>query len=172
MFIAQFQNIATFDCGRSSRSHINLLISQHFLFRVVVAKRNDSIECSGFCKLNHQKFFHCCCCILLFFTVSSLKIKTFVEKVIGEYSWVISIFVCLSCLGYINGGFLSASRTIFGAVSSICWRIKEGNKMKSYLFKLLWKARKNHMPKCLAFINIKFLTPITSILFLVNICLI
>lgn len=67
---------------------------------------------------------------------------SFVEKVIGEYSWVMSIFVCLSCLGYINGGFLSASRTIFGA------------------------ARKNHMPKFLAFINIKFLTPITSILFL------
>ncbi|CAF0717306.1 unnamed protein product [Brachionus calyciflorus] len=67
---------------------------------------------------------------------------SFAEKIIPNASWLISVFVSLSALGYINGALFSASRTIFGA------------------------ARNNHMPVFLAFINIKFLTPITSILFM------
>jgi amino acid transporter len=73
---------------------------------------------------------------------SSAVAFTFAEKLIGEYSWIVSIFVALSSLGYINGALFSASRTIFGA------------------------ARNHHMPFVLAFIHIKFLTPITSILFM------
>ncbi|RNA43418.1 Y+L amino acid transporter 2 [Brachionus plicatilis] len=73
---------------------------------------------------------------------SSAVAYSFVEKIFPKLSWIISIFVCLSTLGYINGALFSASRTIFGA------------------------ARNNHMPLFLAFINIKFLTPITSILFM------
>jgi len=67
---------------------------------------------------------------------------TFVEKLVGPYSGVMSICVALSCLGFLNGSLFSASRTIFAA------------------------ARKNHMPSVLALININYLTPITSILFM------
>lgn len=73
---------------------------------------------------------------------SSAVAFSFAEKIIGQYSWIISIFVALSTLGYINGTLFAASRTIFGA------------------------ARNNHMPTLLAFINIKFLTPMTSIIFM------
>lgn len=47
----------------------------------------------------------------------NFKFKSFVEKIFPKLSWIISIFVCLSTLGYINGALFSASRTIFGAVS-------------------------------------------------------
>ncbi|CAF1036527.1 unnamed protein product [Brachionus calyciflorus] len=73
---------------------------------------------------------------------SSAVAFSFADKILGDYSWIMSIFVSLSSLGYINGALFSASRTIFGA------------------------ARNSHMPSLLALINIKFLTPITSILFM------
>merc|ERR1712127_28273 len=73
---------------------------------------------------------------------SSAVAFTFTEKIIGQYSWTMSVCVALSCLGFLNGSFLSASRTIFAA------------------------ARKNHMPSVLALIHVKYLTPITSIIFL------
>lgn len=73
---------------------------------------------------------------------------TFTSKLIGPFSWIMSVFVALSSLGYINGALFSASRTIFGA------------------------ARNSHMPTVLALINIKFLTPITSILFMALLSLI
>merc|ERR1712127_111852 len=73
---------------------------------------------------------------------SSAVAFTFTEKIIGQYSWTMSVCVALSCLGFLNGSFLPASRTIFAA------------------------ARKNHMPSVLALININYLTPITSILFM------
>lgn len=73
---------------------------------------------------------------------SSAVAFTFVEKIVGSYSWIMSICVALSCLGFLNGSLFSASRTIFAA------------------------ARKNHMPSVLALINVEFLTPITSILFM------
>ena len=67
---------------------------------------------------------------------------TFAEKIVGKYSWIISIFVALSTFGFVNSILLSTSRIIFGA------------------------ARNNHMPTILAFINIKFLTPIVSVIFM------
>lgn len=73
---------------------------------------------------------------------SSVVAFSFVEKLVGSYSWVMSICVALSCLGFLNGSLFSASRTIFAA------------------------ARKNHMPSVLALINVNYLTPVTSILFM------
>jgi len=67
---------------------------------------------------------------------------TFSEKLIGPYAWIISIFVALSTFGFVNGILFSTSRIIFGA------------------------ARNNHMPSMLAFINIKFLTPMVSVIFM------
>lgn len=67
---------------------------------------------------------------------------SFVEKLLGQVSWVMSFCVALSCLGFLNGSLLSASRAIFAA------------------------ARKNHMPSVLALININYRTPITSIIFM------
>lgn len=73
---------------------------------------------------------------------SSAVAVSFVEKLIGEYSWIMSILVALSTFGFINSILLSTSRIIFGA------------------------ARNNHMPTILAFINIKFLTPMVSVIFM------
>jgi len=68
---------------------------------------------------------------------------TFVEKIVGKkYAWFMSIFVALSTFGFVNSILLSTSRIIFGA------------------------ARNNHMPTMLAFINIQFLTPMVSVLFM------
>lgn len=67
---------------------------------------------------------------------------TFAEKLIGKHAWIISVFVALSTFGFVNSILLSTSRIIFGA------------------------ARNNHMPTILAFINIKFLTPIVSVIFM------
>jgi L-type amino acid transporter 5 len=67
---------------------------------------------------------------------------TFAEKLIGKGSFVVSIFVALSTFGFVNSILLSTSRIIFGA------------------------ARNNHMPTILAFINIRFLTPIVSVIFM------
>lgn len=67
---------------------------------------------------------------------------SFAEKIVGKYAWLISIFVALSTFGFVNSILLSTSRIIFGA------------------------ARNNHMPTILAFINIKFLTPIVSVIFM------
>jgi L-type amino acid transporter 5 len=53
-----------------------------------------------------------------------------------------SFFVALSTFGFVNSILLSTSRIIFGA------------------------ARNNHMPSMLALINIKFLTPIVSVIFM------
>lgn len=73
---------------------------------------------------------------------SSAVAFTFVERLIGPYSWIMSICVVLSCLGFLNGSLFSASRTIFAA------------------------ARKNHMPSVLALLNVNYNTPITSIIFM------
>lgn len=65
---------------------------------------------------------------------------SFVEPLIGRYSWVMSIFVSLSALGFINGSLVASSRQIFAA------------------------ANNNHMPSVFALISIKFRTPITSVI--------
>lgn len=67
---------------------------------------------------------------------------SFGEKVIGKYSPIISVFVALSTFGFLNGILFSTSRIIFGA------------------------ARNNHMPVMLAFINVKYLTPMISVIFM------
>ena len=67
---------------------------------------------------------------------------TFAEKLIGKHAWIISVFVAFSTFGYLNSVLLSTSRIIFGA------------------------ARNNHMPTALSLINIKFLTPIVSVIFM------
>ncbi len=73
---------------------------------------------------------------------SSAVAVSFAEKLIGKYAWVMSILVALSTFGFINSILLSTSRIIYGA------------------------ARNNHMPSVLAFINIKFLTPMVSVMFM------
>lgn len=64
----------------------------------------------------------------------------FVEKLIGPYSWIISIFVCLSGLGFINGTIVGSSRIIFAA------------------------AKNSHMPSVFSLINLKYKSPMTAVI--------
>lgn len=64
---------------------------------------------------------------------------TFVEKLIGPQSWIMTIFVCLSGLGFINGSLVASSRQIFAA------------------------ANNDHMPSIFSLISIQRRTPITSV---------
>lgn len=66
---------------------------------------------------------------------------TFVEKLIGSWSWIISLFVCLSGLGFINSVVVGMSRIIFAA------------------------ANNNHFPSVFGVINIKYKSPIIAVIF-------
>lgn len=66
---------------------------------------------------------------------------TFVEKLIGSWSWIISLFVCLSGLGFINSVVVGMSRIIFAA------------------------AGNNHFPSVFGLLNIKYRSPLVAVLF-------
>ncbi|XP_060593089.1 b(0,+)-type amino acid transporter 1-like [Ruditapes philippinarum] len=73
---------------------------------------------------------------------------TWSSYMLGVMSWVMPVFVVLSCLGSANGSLFATGRLCFAA------------------------ARDNHFPKILSFIQVKRLTPMASILFTVIISMI
>lgn len=69
---------------------------------------------------------------------------TFGDKMLGMFAWLMPLFVACSTFGSLNGAIFASSRLFFVG------------------------ARNGHLPACISLINIKCLTPIPSILFMVR----
>lgn len=67
---------------------------------------------------------------------------TFGERMLGKFAWIMSLSVALSTFGGLNGGIFASSRLFFVG------------------------ARNGHLPKSLAMINVKYYTPMPSLVFL------
>ncbi|GIX78921.1 large neutral amino acids transporter small subunit 1 [Caerostris darwini] len=73
---------------------------------------------------------------------SSATAGSFGDKVLGVMSWIMPLCVALSTFGGLNGGIFSSSRLFFVG------------------------ARQGHLPLIVSMINIKYLTPTPSLIFL------
>ncbi|XP_018653184.1 putative cationic amino acid transporter [Schistosoma mansoni] len=94
---------------------------------------------------------HSICChnsisfILFIFCCHINTFKTFADRLYGKFSWIMSIFISLSCFGGLNGILFTSGRLNFVA------------------------AREGQLPILLATIHVEHLTPVPSIL--LNCCL-
>lgn len=69
---------------------------------------------------------------------------TFGDKTLGYFKWSMPFFVALSTFGGLNGGIFASSRLFFVG------------------------ARYGHMPSFVAMVNIRYYTPVNSLIFLVR----
>lgn len=69
---------------------------------------------------------------------------TFSDKILGVMSWIMSIFVALCTFGSLNGAIYTSSRLFFVG------------------------ARNGHLPLAISLIDIKKLTPVPSLIFMVR----
>ncbi|XP_074641321.1 Y+L amino acid transporter 2-like [Tubulanus polymorphus] len=72
---------------------------------------------------------------------SSAIAVTFSQKMLGVMSFLMPVFVAFSCFGSLNGSLLTGSRSFFVG------------------------ARDGNLPSVMALVNVKCLTPITSVIF-------
>lgn len=69
---------------------------------------------------------------------------TFSEKILGVMSWIMPLFVALCTFGSLNGAIYASSRLFFVG------------------------ARNGHLPLAISLIDIKRLTPVPSLIFMVS----
>lgn len=71
---------------------------------------------------------------------------TFSEKILSVVSWIMPLFVALCTFGSLNGAIYASSRLFFVG------------------------ARNGHLPLAISLIDIKRLTPVPSLIFMVSLC--
>ncbi|XP_033126825.1 b(0,+)-type amino acid transporter 1-like [Anneissia japonica] len=69
---------------------------------------------------------------------SNFFFQSFADQIFGNFSWIISVAVALSCIGSINGGIFAASRSVFVA------------------------AREGHLPQVMSMVQIHKKTPLPA----------
>lgn len=69
---------------------------------------------------------------------------TFSEKILGAFSWVMPLFVALCTFGSLNGAIYASSRLFFVG------------------------ARNGHLPLAISLIDIRRMTPVPSLIFMVS----